>query len=159
VALLRGQRRYGHSTEKVLAQLTSDHEALVAEHAELRERVRTLEAELGRYRQQEQLVSNALVAAKQTAEGVREEARREAELMLRKARKHAERLARATSRRRERLEEETARLAQLNEATRSRLSAFLVETLARVSHPDSDPGTPAGPQAAADEEYASAEPI
>jgi cell division septum initiation protein DivIVA len=139
----------------MLEELTSDHEVLVAEHVALKDRVRELEAELARYRQQERLVTNALVAAKQAADGVRREARHDAELTLRKARKHAERLARSASARRERLEEETARLIELNEATRERLSAFLLETLSRVQPAERERPAPLD----AGEEYAAAEPI
>lgn len=66
-------------------------ERLLAENIGLKEQVESLEAEVGRYRDVERTLNNALVLAQKTAEEVMANARKEADLVMREARSKAER--------------------------------------------------------------------
>jgi len=114
---------------------------------ELRERIERLEAELERYRSQEQLLTRTVLSATSHAAAIRENARREGELALRKARAEAERVKAAAERERDEAQREMLRLRRITEEMRSGLSAFLtakVEELrsetagATDSHPQHD---------------------
>jgi len=94
---------------------------------EPRQLIDQLEAELERYRSQEQLLARTLVSATSQATAIRESARREAELALRKARVEAERLKAGAARERDEARRETIRLRRVTEQMRSGLSAFLTE--------------------------------
>ena len=119
-------------------QLTGSY---VAERDELRRRIETLEADLRRYREQEQLFVSTLVSANSHAIAIRESARRDAELLLRKARAEAQKRNAAAQRRnaaveraRDDAERELLRLRRITEQMRSGLSGFLTAQLEELQH-------------------------
>lgn len=93
--------------------------------SELRERIERLEAELDRYRSQEQLLTRTMLSATSHAVAIRESARREGELALRKARAEAERVKAGAERKRDEAQREMMRLRRITEEMRSGLAAFL----------------------------------
>jgi cell division initiation protein len=106
--------------------------APASEHDELRRRIEQLEAEVERYRSQEQLLSKALLAATAHASQIREAARREAEAALKKASAKAHgRVVGAETERRE-AEREIVRLRKLADEMRAGLSVFLETTLSHL---------------------------
>jgi cell division septum initiation protein DivIVA len=113
-------------SEPTTTYSTGDHE--------LRRRIDELERELEQYREQEQLVSKALVAATSHATAIRESARRDAELTLRKARAEAAKTKSAAERERDHAMSELMRLRKITEQMRSGLSAFLTATVEELRH-------------------------
>jgi cell division initiation protein len=97
----------------------------VSDSEDLRRRIDQLEAELERYREQEQLVGKALLSATSHATAIRESARREAELTLRKARAEAEKRKIGVEQERDDARRELLRLRRITEQMRRGLSAFL----------------------------------
>jgi cell division septum initiation protein DivIVA len=110
--------------------------------ADLMAKVRSLEAELTRYREHAQRTSKLFLSASNFAEWVRESARRDAEVTLRKARARAERLG-ALEEECERAEHELAqlrdeltRMRALTDEARARLSGFLAAGLQALNAED-----------------------
>jgi hypothetical protein len=101
----------------------------LGEREELRRQIEKLEADLTRFREQEQLLVSTLVSATSHAMATRESARREAELVLRKARAEAERRKAAAERARGDAERELLRLRRVTEEMRRGLSGFLTAKL------------------------------
>lgn len=108
----------------------------VAERDQLRRRIETLEADLRRYREKEQLLVSTLVSANGHATAIRESARRDAELLLRKARAEAQKTNAAAQKRnaaveraRDDAERELLRLRRITEEMRSGLSGLLTAQL------------------------------
>ncbi len=114
----------------------SEYEArlsqLVHECEGLRGRVGQLEAEVGRYQKQEQLLSRTLLAAMSFAMKIRGEARREAELTLRNAHSEALRRSSAVEQQRDQLEREMTRLRQIADQTQTSMSRLLASTLGQL---------------------------
>ncbi len=104
----------------------------VGEREELRRRIEQLEADLGRYREEEQLLVRTLVSATSHATAIRESARRDAELILRKARAEAQRRTVAAERARGNAERELLRLRRITEQMRRGLSGFLTAKLGEL---------------------------
>jgi cell division initiation protein len=143
-SLPRSRRGYDRAaTEELLGELASRHAELERECGTLRAHVAQLEADLATHREQEQLVSKALVEASSHATKIREKAREEAELILRKANARlGERAALTERAERERaeVEQELARLRQLAQDTQHGLASFLSQTLAQL-RPEAEPAT------------------
>jgi cell division septum initiation protein DivIVA len=137
------QRRNGYdveATDALLGQFSDRCRALAGECASLREQVAQLEAELSRGRVREQSVSDALIAAKQHAEAIVDDARREAEEILGKARAGAEERAaldRVEDERAE-VERELERLRRIQREVHSGLTAFLLEAVELVQSEEDD---------------------
>jgi cell division septum initiation protein DivIVA len=106
--------------------------------AGLRRRIAELEAELQRYREQEQLVAKTLVSATAQATTIREGARREAQLTLRKARAEAGRRKAAAERERDDAIRELLRLRRITEQMRKGLSAFLTKAVEELQLEETD---------------------
>ena len=82
------QTRKGYDTEAVdraLDTVADSVEAMLQERQQLVERLRTLEAEVERYKAMEGQLGQSLAAAEQSAEQVRAEARAEADRILAEA--------------------------------------------------------------------------
>ena len=134
--LPRANRGYDRqTTDALLGELATKRSELERECAALRAHVAGLEAELARYRAQEQLVSKTLLSATSFAMKTREAVRREAELILSKtsakALEHNAALER-TAREREETERELLRLRQLTEEMQAGLASFLKTTLLQL---------------------------
>ena len=95
----------------------------------LRRRIKELETELDRYRNQEQLMVDTLLLATRHAAAIRENARREAELTLRKAGIEAADRKGAAELERDHALAELRRLRRITERMRSGLSKFLASTV------------------------------
>lgn len=102
---------------------------LPEDSAELRRRIEELEAELTRYREDEQFVFQTLVAATRQASEIRDEARSDAELIVRTATAAAEERASVLALERNEAEQELARLQQLTDDMREGLSRLLNSVL------------------------------
>jgi hypothetical protein len=126
--------------------------------AELTAKQAELEAELARYRLQEQLVSKTLLSAMSYAMRIREDARREAELVLRKTRAETAKQAAAAERAergRNDAERELLRLRQITQEMQAGLSTFLTAKLQQLeseaedeAQPKTEDGAPQPPSAA-----------
>src|SRR5260370_1345865 len=84
--LLGGYRR--DPTDLLLDEIVVNFEDVWRERADLADKVESLEADLLRFRELENLLRTTLVSAEQAAEQLKEQARREATLILTEA--HAE---------------------------------------------------------------------
>jgi cell division septum initiation protein DivIVA len=112
---------------------------------ELRRRIDELEAEVERYREQEQLVSKTLLSATSHATAIRESARREAELTLRKARVESEKRKTGVEQERDEARRELLRLRRITEQMRRGLSAFLTAKVEELQL-EAEGGAPASGQ-------------
>ena len=129
------QRRRGYdieATDALIGQLTEQYEAVEAECASLRQEVARLEGDLVRSRDREQSVSSALIAAKQHADAILEDARREAKEILGRAQADSEaRTERADhfEREREEAERELERLRRIQRDVHDGLTSFLLQAV------------------------------
>jgi cell division initiation protein len=104
-------------TERLLDEIVASFEDVWRERADLADKVETLQADLVRFRELENLLRTTLVSAEQASEQLKEHARREAELILSEAQAEARELQRRAVAENERLVMATRRLrAQLTEA-------------------------------------------
>src|SRR6266516_1808616 len=74
--------------ERLLAEVADSFEEVWRERADLAARVETLEADIARYKELEQLLRATLVSAERAAHELRDQAKREAETIVAEA--HAE---------------------------------------------------------------------
>lgn len=89
----RGLRGYDVGTVDQFLDLVADRmEELVRDNAALSERVAQMGSSLSAFREREQAMNEALVAAQQLREDVRTQSTRESEAVLREARAEAERI-------------------------------------------------------------------
>ena len=110
---------------------------------ELLKHIEHLEAELERYRSQDQLVSKALLAGTAYATRIREEARREADAVLHKASARARARLAEVEREQRHAEREVLRLRKLAEDLQAGLSGFLTTMVSRLDEEDLDGAPPA----------------
>lgn len=82
-----------YSVSKLLDTIRQRFWALWQEAAEREQRIKDLELELHRSRESQRLIGETLLAARQQAAAIREEARRSAQSLLKTARKRAEETA------------------------------------------------------------------
>lgn len=87
-----------------LETLAGEFENLIAENAELQEKVKELSVKLDSYRQMEKTLQDTLVTSQRTAEEARRNVQREADLMIRQAQVEGKNI----------LEQARAQLADLN---------------------------------------------
>ncbi|MCK4548466.1 MAG: DivIVA domain-containing protein [Candidatus Eisenbacteria sp.] len=89
----KGFRGYDTVEVQMFLDLAAEElESVVRDRADLAERTKRLEAELGEYREKERLLQSALIAAERVATETRENAHREGELAIKDAELCAERL-------------------------------------------------------------------
>jgi cell division initiation protein len=113
--LLGGYRR--DPTELLLDEIVVNFEDVWRERADLADKVESLEADLLRFRELENLLRTTLVSAEQAAEQLKEHARREATLILNEAHAEEREIQRRAVSENERLVAASRRLrAQLAEA-------------------------------------------
>ncbi len=146
---------YDRSTiVKLLDSLRERFQVLAQERAKRDVRIRELELELLRSREGQRLIGETLVAAREEAQAIRENARRDAQELLRTVRKRAERILAAAEgeaaakarelvataeRERRTLLEEAGRAKAFVEDTHEQLSDFLMAAVkwyeqAKLSH-------------------------
>jgi len=132
-----GRSLFGYNagaTERLLDEIASSFEDVWRERADLADKIETLEADLVRYKELENLLRTTLISAERASAELKEQARREAELILTEA--HAE--ARAVQR--EALSE-NERLARESRVIRERLQAAL--SAVDVAEQPAEPAKPA----------------
>ena len=117
------QRRTLATTIEVVE--TDGVSELPEDPAELRRRVEELEAELIRFREDEQFIVQTLVSATRQASEIRDLARSEGELIVRTATAAAEERASVLALERHEAEQELARLQRLTDDMRQGLSQLL----------------------------------
>jgi cell division septum initiation protein DivIVA len=126
-----------YSVSKLLDSIRNRFWTLWEEVAERDEKIKNLELELHRSRESQRLVGETLLAARQQAAAIREEARRSAQSLLKTARKRAEETAaqierEASQRARELIDSaERERKALLSQAGEAR--AFVEQTHEQLS--------------------------
>jgi cell division initiation protein len=120
------------ATDKLLDELGGRQAELVREREELRGRIEELEADLGRYQAQEQLLSKAILRATKHAETIREAARREAELILRNARREVLSREAVSERQRVLAEREVVRLRRITDEVQASLKSILAVSLEQL---------------------------
>ena len=114
-AVLGGYRR--DPTERLLDEIVVSFEDVWRERADLADKVETLQADLVRFRELENLLRTTLVSAEQASAQLKDQARREAELIVSEAQAEARAIQRRALAENERLATATRRLrAQLTEA-------------------------------------------
>ena len=82
----------GYAPEEVnafLDELVSDYERIYREHREMEENMDTLKTKLVSYEKIESTMSNTLIMAQETAEGVKKAAQKEADMILEEAKTRA----------------------------------------------------------------------
>lgn len=89
----RGFRGYAEEeVDEFLDEIVREFEMLMRERDQLRQQIDEAERQVAQYKQVEEHMQRALVAAQQSAEEVRGNAQREAELVVREAQQRAERM-------------------------------------------------------------------
>ena len=116
-----GRSLFGYNagaTDRLLDEIAASFEDVWRERADLADKIETLEADLVRYKELENLLRTTLISAERASAELKDQARREADMILTEA--HAE--ARAVQR--EALSE-NERLARESRLVRERLQAAL----------------------------------
>ena len=103
--------------ERLLSDVADSFEEVWRERADLADRVETLEADIGRYRELEQLLRATLVSAERTAHELRDQAKREAETIVAEAQAEARTIAREARSNHEELLRSTRRIRLLLRST------------------------------------------
>ena len=98
------------AVDALLEEVTRSFEDVWRDRADLADKVETLEAELVRYRELEDILRTTLVSAERTAQEQREQAHREAELIISEAHAEARSITHRALSERERIEAETHRV-------------------------------------------------
>ncbi len=121
-----------------LDQVIQEMERLFREVSRAQEATLHLEQKLQEYRNLEDTLNRTLVAAQETADGIRANGKREAELIIQEARLQAERLIEAGQAKARRILAENAELQKQTDLLRSQLRGLLtaqLELLERYSLP------------------------
>jgi cell division initiation protein len=108
-----GRSLFGYDrrrVEELLDEVADSFEAVWRDRGELADQTEELQRQLAELREREQLLTQTLVAAEQTAVDVRDQARREAELILTEAHHEARSVARNAQGERDRLVTEARRI-------------------------------------------------
>jgi cell division initiation protein len=113
--------------EELIEEVAQSFEATWRERGDLADRVEALEKQIAEHRRREDLLTHTLVAAEQTANNVRDQARRAAEAILADAQRDARSILREAETQRERLVLETRRIEGM-----LRAALVLVEPIAQV---------------------------
>lgn len=129
---LLGYRR--RATDELLDQIVRSYEEAWRGRASLEDQVEQLEAELGRFRELENLLRDTMMSAERAAESLRADARREYELTLQEARLKAREIVEQAETDAERTQAEVRRLR----AARSELRLRMETALSRLED-DIDP--------------------
>jgi cell division initiation protein len=124
---LLGYRR--GDVEALIEGARAGYEAVWRERADLEERLHTSQSELGRLRDVEAALRDALVTAERAAEERRAQAGREAELIVREAERRAREIVHESYAERERVRRDIERLSEHERAFRARLRGLAGEAL------------------------------
>jgi len=143
-----GRSLFGYNagaTDRLLDEIAASFEDVWRERADLADKIETLEADLVRYKELENLLRTTLISAERASAELKEQARREAELILTEAHAEARAVQRAAL-------TENERLARESRLMRERLQA----ALAAVDVPE-QPAEPAAQPADIDKTWPGAE--
>lgn len=135
-----------NDVDDFLDLVMQEMERLIREAARAQEAAAHLEQKLQEYRNLEETLNRTLIAAQETADGIKANARREAELIIQEARLQAERLVEAGQVKARRILQENAELQKQTEMLRINLQQLLhaqLELLERYT------AAPTGDQVAA----------
>jgi cell division initiation protein len=114
VRLPRGFFGYSVSAvKKLLDEITDSFETVWRERADLADKIESLEADLVRYREMEQLLHNSLVSAERSVLELRDQAKREAVVIVDEAHAEARAITREAAGVREQLLGEARRVRRL----------------------------------------------
>ena len=108
---LLGYRR--KSVSRLLEEITESFETVWRERADLADKIESLEGDLLRYREMEQLLHNSLVSAERSALELRDQAKREATVIVDEAHAEARAITREAAGVREQLLGEARRVRML----------------------------------------------
>ena len=112
---LLGYRRL--PIDRLLIEVADSFEEVWRERADLADRVETLEVDIGRYKELEQLLRATLVSAERAAYELRDQAKREAEAIVTEAQAEARTIAREARSDHEELLRSTRRIRLLLRST------------------------------------------
>jgi cell division initiation protein len=147
----KGFRGYREAeVDDFLDSVVREFEGLLKEIASLREQLRKTEEQLGHYRNIEETMNRAMVAAQRTAEEIRESSRREAALVLKEAEGRAAEVVAGVERQAEKARRDLEEAVRQASFFRTKLRAILqaqMDTLNAgdgVLPPDPGPGVPDG---------------
>ncbi len=105
---LFGYKRAG--VRKAMEDVADSFESVWRERGDLAERIETLETELARHAELEQLLRSTLVSAERAAQELKEQARREADIIVAEANAESRRIVRDAITEKERLAGEARRV-------------------------------------------------
>lgn len=111
--------------DEFLDQIIQEMERLIREAGRAQEAAAHLEQKLQEYRNLEDTLNRTLIAAQETADGIKANAKKEAELIIQEARLQAERLVEAGQAKARRILHENAELQKQTEVLRSQLKGLL----------------------------------
>ena len=114
VRLQRGLLGYRRKpVQKLLDEITESFETVWRERGDLADKIESLESDLVRYREMEQLLHNSLVSAERSALELRDQAKREAIVIVDEAHAEARAITREAAGVREQLRGEARRVRML----------------------------------------------
>lgn len=116
-------------TRELLRQIAADFRRALDDRVSIEEETHRMRADLGRRERRDVIESSTLMAARQAALRIREEAREDAELILRKAYKRAGEIRRAADRERDARAGELQQLERQSELIRMELRTVLRSVL------------------------------
>lgn len=122
----KGVRGYQcDEVKRFLEEVSQEFEIAYTENFELREKLQSLETQIGQYQLLEKTLQQTMVLAQQTAEDTKQTARREAELILREAEQEHTRKLSEAQKKWEEIQGEIQELMRKRELIRAQLKAFL----------------------------------
>jgi cell division initiation protein len=111
--------------KRLLEEIADSYEHVWRERADLADKLETVEAEVGRYHELEEILRTTLVSAERSAQELREQAHREASLIINEAHAEARSITHRSLAERERIDAET-----------HRIRAMLRSALETIGEPD-----------------------
>jgi cell division initiation protein len=155
-----GRSLFGYDrrrVEELLDEVADSFEAVWRDRGELADHTEELQRQIAELREREQLLTQTLVAAEQTALEVRDQARREAELILGEAHNEARAVARNAQAERDRLVTEARRIEGFLRAALGLLEETAETASAHTPLPAEPP--PPAPALPTPEPQPTAEPV
>jgi len=124
--------------EDFMSLILEDYEKLYKDNIANKEKIDALNATIANYKQQEMTLQNAIMAAQQAADGLKNTANEQADLIIREAKAKANEIIREANEEIKRLEERHRDLNQQIESYKMRVGAIIKSQLDILNdlHPD-----------------------
>lgn len=124
-----------------LEMVAKEFEELARENSALVERMAGLDAQIEDYRKMEKALRETMLAAQQTTEGIKDNAKSEADLLLREARQRAEAIVSEARHRVQSLQQEISTLEHQRSSTLARFKTLLESQLKLLDEMGASRGT------------------